>query len=213
MCSTVIVGQRFLILALAASRFPLTRAFAATILNNKDMSSSSSTAGDSLVREIEGEKGVDRAWISKGTSGRRVVFFPGDNCLSIADKYPSDQDDILRLSDPSNILRILGEKFSVGGARPDVYLVEPSRVDEGVWACFDNFLEGTKSGEPTRGYVRNGHASSRLAQVLQATSGDADGAVEPPTVCALLPLSLSISQPPSLSCLLLSTVEVLSIIA
>lgn len=110
-----------------------------------------------------------------------MVIFPGDCCLSIADKFPQhERETILTLSDPNKILDIISDKFSEGGSKPSAYLVEPSRLDEGVWACFDNFLEGTKSGEPARGYLRNGHAADRLAHVL--SQGDTDAGQEPQTV-------------------------------
>jgi hypothetical protein len=73
--------------------------------------------------------------------------------------------DVLRLSDPEHLLELLHDKFGQRAAAPDaaepgsrsaprgvsVFHVEPTRVDNRVWSCFDNFLPSTQSGEPARG--------------------------------------------------------------
>jgi hypothetical protein len=76
-----------------------------------------------------------------------------------------DSRDVLRLSDPKHLLELLHDKFGQRAAAPDaaapsshdaprgvsVFYVEPTRVDNRVWSCFDNFLPSTQSGEPARG--------------------------------------------------------------
>jgi hypothetical protein len=61
-----------------------------------------------------------------------------------------------------------GEGSGGGGGAGglNVFVVEPTRVDQGIWACYDNFLEGTKSGEPARGYVKDGIATRHLVLLL-----------------------------------------------
>jgi len=50
-----------------------------------------------------------------------------------------------------------------------VFVIEPTRVQDGVWSCFDNFMESTRSGEPTKGYAQQGKALLQLSSLLRST--------------------------------------------
>ena len=124
------------------------------------------------VRAVGIGNATDHVWFTAppardaADAARRtsVVFFGGDSCSDIAQSGSADDQDILRLGAPSHVLAILRRKFSrdeAGGV--NVFVVEPTRVDAGVWACYDNFLESTKSGEPARGYRQGRSARARGA--------------------------------------------------
>ena len=73
-----------------------------------------------------------------------MIFFPGDNCLeSLAERHDSEADDIVRLSKPEQVLRLLRQKFSLHDREDcvDIFFVEPTRYEGRVWACFDNFIQ------------------------------------------------------------------------
>jgi hypothetical protein len=59
----------------------------------------------------------------------------------------------------------------------NVFVVEALRFEGGVWACYDNFLEGTKSGEPARGYLRTVRNRPPLLSLLKVGIGIGAGAL------------------------------------
>ncbi|EKX54170.1 hypothetical protein GUITHDRAFT_132566 [Guillardia theta CCMP2712] len=129
-----------------------------------------------------GTFGTDMVWysIKSNTPASTVVFFGGD-ILSIMMilALTADDEDILRLSKPENIIALLQEKFkspargsqnfTVGNECVNVFVIEPTRVQDGVWSCFDNFMESTRSGEPTKGYAQQGKALLQLSSLLRST--------------------------------------------
>lgn len=76
-------------------------------------------------------------------------------CMSAGSAGPA-APDVAAQPGAGDLPPCSGRKGTGGASQLElnVFVVEALRFEGGIWACYDNFLEGTKSGEPACGYVR-----------------------------------------------------------